>query len=287
MVLYIYPNIDNPAFAEKARAVAAHFAALGVKCACPAECASLLCPAGAEDTLASEQCDYVCSVGGDGTMLHAAAVAFNADKPFFGINAGRVGYLSAFDFNELEKITPDSVLALTPSHRTLLKVTTAKGCYYALNDAVLSKADPARTVQLSVFCGTSAVAQWKADGVIAATPTGSTAYAFSAGGPVISPQLDVIEVAPVCPHSFFNRSVVFGGDKVLTFTLLDCPLNSVVLSIDGVAVETIESGTVTVSRAKRKLTLLQSCRHDFFSRYHSINFEREPLDESQKTTDDN
>lgn len=275
MLLYIYTNRFVPDFAEKARRAAAHFISRGISCAASPADADLFDGMGVELSRTAGQCDYLTAVGGDGTMLHAANIALSANIPFFGINAGRLGYLSAFDFDGIEAIDASAIEALSVRERTVLQVDVdGLGSHYAINDVVVSKSDPARTVELLVKYGDVDIADWKADGVIVATPTGSTAYSLSAGGPVVTPELDVILVTPICPHNSFNRSLVLGGKQPIYFSPAPRRDNNVVVSIDGVSLPPFEKGSIRVQKADIKLKLLTSDTRNFYSAYYSANLER-------------
>ncbi len=160
-----------------------------------------------------ERCDVVAAVGGDGVMLHAAKHAAQHDKPVLCVNCGRLGYLASMESGEiglLERVVAGDYdilkrRMLFVSHETKNGVNE----YFALNDAVLGSGNIAKTIEVEVFCGDKTVMKVKGDGVIFSTPTGSTAYAFSAGGPVIDPRLDCVSLTPVCPHSFSGRTLVF------------------------------------------------------------------------------
>lgn len=162
-----------------------------------------------------ERCDVVAAVGGDGVMLHAAKHAAQHDKPVLCVNCGRLGYLASMESGEiglLERVVAGDYdilkrRMLFVSHETKNGVNE----YFALNDAVLGSGNIAKTIEVEVFCGDKTVMKVKGDGVIFSTPTGSTAYAFSAGGPVIDPRLDCVSLTPVCPHSFSGRTLVFSA----------------------------------------------------------------------------
>lgn len=160
-------------------------------------------------------CDIVMAIGGDGIMLHAAKHAAQYDKPVLCINCGRLGYLASMEVGEISLL--DRVVCgdynilkrrmLSVSHETKNEIKE----YFALNDAVLGSGNIAKTVEIEVLCEDRVVMKVKGDGVIFSTPTGSTAYAFSAGGPVIDPRIDCVSLTPVCPHAFSVRTLVFSA----------------------------------------------------------------------------
>lgn len=160
---------------------------------------------------------FVVVLGGDGTLLHAARTLARHNRPLMGVNLGHLGFLT-----EVE--VPDLYPALTAFlsgrfviderttlHARVVREGVAVQDLRALNDVVITKGPFARLVSLETFVDDAYVTTYPADGLILSTPTGSTAYSLSAGGPVASPSLDVIILTPICPHSFFDRSIILGG----------------------------------------------------------------------------
>lgn len=176
--------------------------------------------------------------GGDGTLIRAAQVAAPLGVPILGINTGHLGFLTELEVGEvngsLESILNGTFqieerVMLTArvfrQDREMLAVT-------ALNDAVVSKGPRARLVDLEVTIGQTSVARYRADGVVVATPTGSTAYSLSAGGPIVGPTVDVLLVTPICPHTMASRSMVVTGNEPVTVQVTESP-GAVGLSADG------------------------------------------------------
>ena len=168
------------------------------------------------------ECDAVITIGGDGTIIHAAKHAAAAAKPILGINLGRIGFVAGLEIDELDKLKYLISGDYKVENRMLLKVTVHTGAeereIYALNDAVVSRGSLSRMVDLSVSYTGSKVTQYRADGLIVSTPTGSTAYSLSAGGPVIEPEMRCMVLTPICAHSLFSRSVIFGPDEKLSIS---------------------------------------------------------------------
>ncbi len=163
--------------------------------------------------------DGIIVLGGDGTLLHAAKALAHLNCPILGVNLGHLGFLT-----EVE--VPDLLPALTAmvnnqydiDQRHLLTARVMRGHrelahFEAMNDVVVTKGPFARLINLETFVDDAYVTTYPADGLIVASPTGSTAYSLSAGGPILSPALSVMVVTPICPHSFFDRSIVINGDQ--------------------------------------------------------------------------
>jgi NAD+ kinase len=156
-------------------------------------------------------CDACCVIGGDGTLLGVAAEAAREQVPVIGVNRGSLGFLTTFSADEIPTIFP-SLLAgdFTVTQRSLLDCSTGSGqTDLALNDVLIKDEFSSRLVRLEVFADDELVTEYYCDGLIFSTPTGSTAYNLSAGGPLVHPGADVIAMTPICPHTLSNRSIIF------------------------------------------------------------------------------
>lgn len=155
-------------------------------------------------------------LGGDGSIMRSAHVAAKKNIPILGINLGRVGYMAELESDELGLINKYFNGDYTIEERMMLDVTTDSGeSYIALNDLVLSNGTVSKMITFSLFNKGELIRTYNADGIIIATPTGSTAYSMSAGGSIIDPSLDCIAATPVCPHSFSAKPIIFSGDAQL------------------------------------------------------------------------
>lgn len=176
--------------------------------------------------------------GGDGTLIRAAQTVAPMGIPILGVNTGHLGFLTEIENGELFE-TLEQVFAgdIVLEERLMLQVRLERAGQAimeatALNDAVVSKGPRARLVHLGVTVGATQVARYPADGMIVATPSGSTAYSLSAGGPIVGPTVDVLLVTPICPHTMTSRTIVVSGREQVTVTVLETP-GEVGLSIDG------------------------------------------------------
>ncbi len=154
-----------------------------------------------------EECDLIVSIGGDGALLKAARVAFDVDLPLIGINAGRVGYLCAMNLDEVH-LFDDKFRKSDKNTCTLLQVDFGGERHYVLNDIVVSKTDIGKTADLSVFADERRLFEVRADAVVISTPTGSSAYNRSAGGPLISEKARVFCVTPVCSNTLTPAHII-------------------------------------------------------------------------------
>lgn len=160
--------------------------------------------------------DLIFVVGGDGTILRAAKRAVIYDKPILGINAGRLGFLSDIETEDLPVIEKLIKTGCPIEKRMALKVSVGDQSFYAVNDVYVTKTEPGKISELYVECDNREVCRYRADGIVLATPEGSTAYSMSAGGPVLDTKLNAIIMTPVCPHSLISCSIVFSPDKTIT-----------------------------------------------------------------------
>ena len=225
----LLPHPTRETAAELARHASARLAAHGIDVRCPADDGA--------GTLDPEGLDVVISLGGDGTMLRAVDLAYEAGVPVLGVNVGQMGYLT-----EVEPVDFDAALDrlvagdYEVAERMVLEITvvsegTAQGRWFALNEAVLEKVHTGRLARLDVEINGTFFTTYAADGVIVATPTGSTAYSFSARGPIVSPRNRCVLLTPVSPHMLFDRSLVLAPEETLRFSV--CDDHSVVLTADG------------------------------------------------------
>jgi NAD+ kinase len=205
--------------------------------------------------------DLVFVFGGDGTLLRAAELVRGTKTPLLGVNFGHLGFLSALERGDLEgglqRLLDDG---FDVEERMLLDATIDRGggsteAVRAMNDIVVEKVAAGRAIRMAVSIGGEPLMSWAADGIIVATATGSTAYSFSAGGPVVSPRLDCLVLTPVAPHGLFNRALVVPPDEEIVVELLP-EADASALSADGGPARPLEPGArVTVRAAPDRIRL--------------------------------
>jgi NAD+ kinase len=211
--------------------------------------------------------DLLVVLGGDGTILNVAGQLGEAIKPIFGINVGSLGFLTCSNSSAYrEAVECIAEGRITFSERTLLDVTVPGAAKsLALNDAVFSRGEQSRLIRLSVRVDGELLTEFNADGLIVATPTGSTAYSLSAGGPILAPESGVLVITPICPHVLTNRSIIVGESSLIEIEASerDYP---VYLSVDGRESVRLKTGAVVAIR-KSKTTLPLAALPDmsFFS----------------------
>lgn len=206
--------------------------------------------------------DMVISVGGDGTMLRAAKLAANESKNVLGVKAGRLAYLCGLDSDEIHLLSCLKNGAFSVQKRMMLSAevySDNEKIYSAqcLNDVVFSRGAGLRLIDLSVKTGGRDIADYLADGAIFATPTGSTAYSMSAGGPIVEPTLEAILLTPICPHSLAVRPYIFSGDSEFEITVKNEETKEVFLSCDGgEPVKIGENDTVKIKKSCTKASFI-------------------------------
>ncbi len=204
----------------------------------------------------TKKCDAVIALGGDGTILRSATIAAVYDKPVLGLNQGRLGFMAGLEMSELPLISRLFTKEYEIQRRMMLDVTVRHNgrCKYrniSLNDVVLSRGAMSHIIDFKVMHNSDTCLEYRADGLIISTPTGSTAYSLSAGGPVVDPSVKSIILTPVCPHSLCNRSVIFASDSYLDVEPTITYDNELYLTIDGDGIFRMEKNyTIHIKRSK-------------------------------------
>lgn len=237
MRIHLVPNVDNPRACTAARDLAISLVAEGHLVTATASDA-LAC--GAEIVSGSaDDAGLVVALGGDGTILKAAHLLAGADVPIFGINLGRLGFLcGADDTDPLASVRAVVAGEAREQRRTTLHAEATHGgrpagAHYALNEVFIGRTAGGRAVEIAVAVDGEPFASWLCDGLIVATPTGSTAYALSAGGPIVAPGLRAIVIVPVGAHTLAVRPMVLGPDSRVTVTFPETGRAGACMVVDG------------------------------------------------------
>ena len=228
-------------------------------------------------------CDIAVTVGGDGTIIHAAKYAATADVPLIGINVGRLGFAADVEPEEISSLTRLLSGDYTTEERILLDVEVIKNSdkenskhYLAVNDAVIGRGDLSKIVDLHISLDGEEISKYRADGLLFATPTGSTAYSLSAGGPILAPQMECILLTPVCPHSLFSRSVLFSADSELSVSVKIPSECCCVLTIDGEKnVDILAEDRVIIRKSSLKFKFASLHKRNFYTLLNEKLKERE------------
>lgn len=235
MRIAVIPNLHNsavstlfPCVCEKLREAGATLQEVVV----PGEL-----PSAVDIVSALRDCDAAVAIGGDGTIVHVAKAAAALDCPVLGINGGHLGFLAGLENNELDALprllSGDYII----ESRTMLEVTAHKAgdtsTHLAMNEAVVSRGARSQLVELSVTVDGKEILSCRGDGVILSTPTGSTAYSLSAGGPVVDPAVDCLLLTPICPHTMVSRSSILPPSAEIEVQAAALDGGSAFLTVDG------------------------------------------------------
>jgi NAD+ kinase len=256
-----------PAVEDVLKIVVEYFEGRGVACVLEDVAARKLGrPDGLERAAIAAASDMVVVLGGDGTLLSVAHHAARAGVPIMGVNLGRLGFLTEIPVSEavptLEKFLAGEAGLISP--RWLLEGRTARDVSYSLNDLVVTKGAMARMIELAIGIDGKDVATLKADGLIVSTPTGSTAYSLSAGGPILHPQVPAIVLTPICPHTLSFRPLAVPATSSISVRLLTGG-EEVHLTFDGQRGGAfVRNDVVDIRKAPFELQLVTSPRRTYY-----------------------
>lgn len=214
--------------------------------------------------------DLLICFGGDGTILHASKAATRAGVPILGVNIGTMGFMAELESSELKELRRLAEDDFNIEQRMMLHVTAEhEGRVLlredALNDAVITKGAVARIVQMSVSCDNVEMMSFGGDGVIVSTPTGSTAYSMSAGGPIVEPTAQNIVITPICAHDMQTKAVITSAERVITVQIGRIGRKNAFLSVDGGRALRLRSGDkITITRSQYTTRLVRLCERSFF-----------------------
>jgi len=267
-------NLLEPRVAECATGLVAHLQRQGLKVLVAIEDAPAALPAGVQAVARAalpERCQLVISVGGDGTLLQAARLVAQHDVPVLGINRGRLGFLT--DVLPQDMVASiDAILGgyYSADRRRLLeaRLVAPDGSMrseLALNDVVLLRRETGRMLDFETRVDGRFVNSHSGDGMVIATATGSTAYALSCGGPIVDPRLDVLVMAPVCPHTLSDRPIVIPGDSTIAISLTGRGEGRADITCDATQLGSMQPGDrLEISNSGRSVTLLHPPGYDYF-----------------------
>jgi len=267
----IVPNTTKPGWDDLVKRLLKALKKRGVRVAMPPEVV-------AEHALAGEPLDeqatladgeMIFALGGDGTLLSAIRRVGNYDVPVIGVNIGAFGFLAEFKIESVFDSLDDLLEGKGHvSERMMLEVVLERGGraverHAALNDVVIDAGTLARMLKLRVFVGDAYLTRYEADGLIFATPTGSTAYSLSAGGPIVHPELEAILVTPICPHTLTNRPILLPPEQTVRVEL-DEDRSGARLTIDGqVGIELDSTDVVQIGKSPHCVRLVTSDRRSY------------------------
>jgi NAD+ kinase len=267
-------RFPDPRVAESVSTLIPHLLARGVKVIVSEETAFQEEDAGIvrmPEKDIGQHADLVIAIGGDGTLLYAAGLVARDKVPLLGVNRGRLGFLTdVMPQNMFPCIDAALEGKLQADERPLLaaRLSYANGKVaqaLALNDVVMQKLVTGRMLDFETYLDGTYVNTHAGDGIVIATPTGSTAYALSCGGPIIEPHLDVLVVAPICPHTLSDRPIVVSARSNVEVKLLERPDTRAQVTCDGTVLGELEPGDrLSIQAASERITLLHPAGHDYY-----------------------
>lgn len=267
----IVGRFDDKRVAEPMTALAHHLAKAGADVIISENLGARFPARRVERDDVGQQADLVVAVGGDGTLLYAAELVMTANIPLLGVNRGRLGFLSDISptemLNSVDEIlsgnyTLESRLVLESQLRSADgNVTTA----LALNDVVLQRRDTGRMLDVQTRIGGRYVNTHSGDGLIVSTPTGSTAYALSCGGPIIEPILDAVVLVPICPHTLSDRPLVVPSKQDIEIVLLPREGTNAAITVDGrPTCDLLPDDTLNICESEHRVVLVHPPGYDFY-----------------------
>ena len=223
------------------------------------------------DKVSTAKYDLVLSIGGDGIFLSASKYAYLNSTPILGLNFGRIGFLADLDKKDLQsKIREVLEGNYVVDKRTLLSgdvvVDDKKYKSISLNDIVINNRGILKMIEMNIYVNENLITKQRSDGVIIATPTGSTAYAMSNGCPIVSPNSNVICIVPIAPHSYGQRSVIINNNDNVLIEINKKSIKNAQVTFDGSNNLTLESPSkIVIKKSKKQLMIVHPCNYDYFS----------------------
>lgn len=219
---------------------------------------------GAEIVESPGICSFIVTVGGDGTIIKWGKLAAEFDLPLLGVNMGRLGFMATLEPDEIARIP--ALLSGEPaiSRRMLLDCRVSRGdkivfSESVVNDVIVSRSSVSKLPEYVISVGEAEVSRVRADGVILSTPTGSTAYSLSAGGPILAPDIDCIEFTALCPHTLFNRPMIFSANQPVTVNVCHYQNSRATFSVDGgKGIPFLDGDVLRLTRSHRSLGIIET-----------------------------
>lgn len=246
MRLFVYPNLDKKNCRNYAKTACEilykNYAEIYMMEEYQRDFYDLNCVIYVDNDSVIADCDFILAVGGDGTILRCSDLARKYKKPLLGLNCGRLGFMATLEHDEIELLNDFCKGEYKLDKRMMIDAHIyyndgSKKCISALNDVVLTKNYGCKIADFTVSKNDNIISSLRADGVVFSTPTGSTAYSLSAGGPIIEPDMSCIEFTQICPHSLFARSMIFSDNSVIEVRFKTNNNAKVLFTVDGVEID--------------------------------------------------
>lgn len=273
MKIVLFPNFTKPNAIPTAQKLCLKLHELGVEIYTDSEykqdfSGESFINYGSMDKIVAE-CDTIIAIGGDGTILKASRFASEYDKPLLGVNTGHLGFMASMEIDEIDNISRLKTHDYKIESRMMLDVVLMRGNtvisnYTALNDVVVTRLCPS-LCRYEISTDGIVVSSVRSDGVVFSTPTGSTAYALSAGGPIVEPLMETIQMTPICPHSLSSRPLLFAADRRLEIRHFSSVDEEIFFSVDGKFECSFgKEDHLVVSKSNKRLRLIDIKGNSFF-----------------------
>ncbi len=265
MIIALFPNEKKPKSFELGTHICAFLEKRGVQVVVEDEKASRI-GAPPLSSVDPKSINFLIAMGGDGTLLRISHNFRYLDAPILGINLGHLGFMADVPINDVDASLNDLLEGkYTIDHRLALEAQKNSKTLFAVNDIVVHRAQNYSLIELSIYVDDIYLNTFVADGIIIATPNGSTAYSLAAGGPILSPSLDALVITPICPHTISNRPIVLTGNHTIRIDYLSSydPIDVRADGLDALALHSQE--TLIVKPSQKKFKLVNLFRHDYFS----------------------
>lgn len=267
----VIANAGKEAAAERAEQVRTFFQNNGIACVVLLDDFS---EQTSYETVLQEDIECAVVLGGDGTLIHAASKLAEKKIPVFGINMGNLGFLTNADSGKARAALESLVAGEYRVEERMMLEASVEGKAFgtALNDVVITRNGFSRIISVSIFVNGKPVCNYRGDGVIVATPTGSTGYNLSAGGPVVAPTTELFLITPICPHSLGARSILISGEDELHLVVREekkTQDEEAIITLDGQRAKDLAAeDTIVIRRSDKKAYFIQLNNHSFFDVLH-------------------
>jgi NAD+ kinase len=265
MIIALFPNEKKKPSFECAITIRKFLEAQGVLVAAEDEKAPLI-GASPLSSIDPKEIRFLISMGGDGTLLRIFNRYGHLGAPILGINLGHLGFMADVPASDIIPSLTDLLNgSYTIDHRLVLQSSLKGKSVHAVNDIVLHRANNYSLIELAIAVDGTYINTFTADGVIIATPTGSTAYSLAAGGPILSPNLEAVVITPICPHTISNRPIVLTSDRKIEIRYIS-DYDPIEVRADGLESLSLKSQeSLTIARSERAFKLVNLHRHEYFA----------------------
>ena len=266
MVVGIYANLDRDLDCVKSGEIVKLFESRGIKCVISDNAVDYFNGKCLQISEVAAIADIMIVFGGDGTMLQVASSIIDSGTPILGVNMGNLGFLTESEQHDLSKIV-DIIISgsYEIEERMVLRADVQGNEYIAINEVSIARSRTEHTIDIEIFVDGGLADVVTGDGVIVCTPTGSTAYAMSCGGAILSPDLKAMQITAICPHSLHSRPIVVGDASVVKLNVQRAKLNTVSVIVDGKRCECV-ADSVTVRRSDKLFRLVRIDEDNFYNK---------------------